>query len=85
MCSNSPAWMRVRAPLAHGSSSSSTSRAATVAEAIEGCADQFQEQRLLGPEHPEYVGLRDAGLVRDRVDRRTVKSAIRKLSGGNSY
>lgn len=85
MCSNSPAWIRVRTPLAHGSSSSSTSRAATVAEAIEGCADQLQEQRLLGPEHPEHVGLRDAGLVRDRVDRRTVKSAIRKLSGGNSY
>jgi hypothetical protein len=36
-------------PLAHGSSSSSTSGAATVAEAIEGCADQFQEQAFLVP------------------------------------
>jgi len=48
MCSNGPAWMRVR-PFAHGSFSSSTSRAATVAEAIEGCADQFQEQAFLVP------------------------------------
>jgi hypothetical protein len=27
-----------------------------VAETIQGCTDQLQEQRLLGPEHPEYVG-----------------------------
>jgi len=49
MCSNSPAWMRVRTPLAHGSSSSSTSSAATVAEAIEGRADQLQEQAFVVP------------------------------------
>jgi len=49
MCSNSPAWVRVRTPLAHGSSSSSTSGAATVAEAIEGLPDQLQEQAFLVP------------------------------------
>jgi len=36
-------------PFAHGSFSSSTSRAATVAEAIEGCADQLEEQAFLVP------------------------------------
>jgi mevalonate pyrophosphate decarboxylase len=41
--------MRVRTPLAHGSSSSSTSSAATVAEAIEGRADQLQEQAFVVP------------------------------------
>lgn len=54
-----------------------------VAETIEGCADQLQEKRLLGPEHPEHVGLRDARLVRDRLDRRTVKSMIRELTRGD--
>jgi mevalonate pyrophosphate decarboxylase len=49
MCLNSPAWVRVRTPLAHGSSSSSTSGAATVAEAIEGLPDQLQEQAFLVP------------------------------------
>lgn len=39
--------MRVRTPLAHGSFRSSTSRAATVAEAIEGRADQLQERAFL--------------------------------------
>jgi len=48
MCSNGPAWMRVR-PFAHGSFSSSTSRAASVAEAIEGRADQLQEQAFVVP------------------------------------
>jgi hypothetical protein len=38
---------------------------------------------LLGPEHPEHVGLRDARLVRDRLDRRTVKSTIRELTRGD--
>ena len=41
--------MRVRSPLAHGSFRSSTSRAATVAEAIEGRADQLQEQAFVIP------------------------------------
>ena len=56
MCSNSPAWMRVRTPLAHGSSSSSTSSAPTVVEAIEGCADQLQEQAFF------VANIRDVGL-----------------------
>jgi hypothetical protein len=37
---------------------------------------RFQEERLLGPEDPEHVGLPDARLVRDCLDRRTVKSMM---------
>jgi hypothetical protein len=55
-----------------------------VAETIEGRADQLQEQRLLGPEHPKHVGLRDARLARDRLDRRTVEPMVRELTSGDT-
>lgn len=51
---------------------------------MEGCPDQLQEQRLLRPEHPEHVRLRDARLMRDRLDRRTVKSTIRELTSSDT-
>ena len=55
-----------------------------VAEPVEGGADELREQRLLGPEHPEHVGLRDARLARDRLDRCTVQSLIGELGGGDA-
>ena len=54
-----------------------------VAEPVEGCAGQLEEQRLLSPEHPEHVSLRDACLVRDRLDRCAVQPVIRELTRGD--
>ena len=51
--------------------------------ALEGAPHGRDEELLLGAEQLEEVGLRDADLLGDRLDRRAVEPADRELAHGD--
>ena len=51
-------------------------------DALEGAVRDGEEERLLGPEQPHDVRLRDAGALGDAVGRRAVEATARELDRG---